>query len=145
MESGVGEVPIIVVCLIEEVETIQPLDPAHLHVNVERLRIGRGVLTCVIVQLVRADCVALRHHVPVGCVAVHAGDLVGRELEDFEDLVRLILCKRAALRPQREQRRQREQVKVSHEIDTPFPSCGCAGGLLKCTSRRPVVSRASSA
>ena len=90
VQTGLGEVPVIVVGLVEKVEPVQSRDPSHLDSHVEILRIGLVILVRVIHQLVRADDVIFRNHLPVVGVAVDPGDHVRRELKNLEGRARAV-------------------------------------------------------
>ena len=91
VQVGAREVPVVLVRLIEEVQPVQSLHPAHLHLDVQLLGIARrhrARRRLGVHQLVHADGVAVRHHRPVVVVAVDARNHVRRELEDLEGDVR---------------------------------------------------------
>ena len=85
VQAGLAEVPVVVVGLVEEVEVVEPLDPAHLDLHVEVFRVVLVADTDDrLAELFRSDRVGVGDDRPVRGVPVDAGDLVGGELEDRE-------------------------------------------------------------
>lgn len=85
MQVGPGEIPIVIPGLVEEVELVQSLDPTHLDLDIEIAAIViRASSADSIGELVHADGIGVGNHCPVVGFAIDAGDLIGRELEDFE-------------------------------------------------------------
>ena len=81
IRDRVGEVPVVVVRLVEEVEAIEAFHPAYFDFDVEVFGVGRGVLVLVVVHVGQGDGVAVGHNRPVVVLAVDAGNAVGGELE----------------------------------------------------------------
>ena len=70
------EVPVIIVGLVEEVEAVETLDPAHLDLDVHVLRVvGHAMAVFGVHELVHAAGVAFGDHGPIFDVAVDAWDL----------------------------------------------------------------------
>ncbi len=88
VKAGIGKVPEVVIGLIQKVQAVQALHPTHFHVDVKILRVWLVVLVLIVVHLIEADRVTLRHHRPITVVAIDAGNLVCGKLEDLEDLIR---------------------------------------------------------
>src|SRR5207302_7181150 len=78
------EVPVIIVSLVKEVQTIEAFDPANLYVDVEVfLVVVEAAALRRFLELVDADRVGFRNDGPIGRVAVDARNLVGGKLENL--------------------------------------------------------------
>jgi hypothetical protein len=89
VKIGAREVPVIVVSLVEEVEAVETLDPAHLDLDIEVPGIViHAVPVLGVHELIHADRVAVGDNSPVVGVAIDAGDPVRRELKDLERHIR---------------------------------------------------------
>src|SRR5437879_687411 len=84
MAAMLVEIPVIVVSLVKEVQTVEAFDPADFDFDVEVFLVVveapavRGFL-----ELVYADRVGFRNDGPIGRVAVDARNLVGGKLENL--------------------------------------------------------------
>ena len=90
-----GEIPVVVIGLVEEVEAVEALDPANLDHDIEILGIVVSPMAAgasVSIELVQADGVAVGHDRPILVVAVDPGDHVGGKLEDLEYPVGPLKC-----------------------------------------------------
>ena len=76
VETGSGEIPVVVEALVEEVEAVEALHPADpdLHVQIAGVVI-HAVTLLGIHELVHPDGIAVGHHRPVVDLAVHSGNL----------------------------------------------------------------------
>ena len=80
-----GEIPVVVVGFVEEVETVLTFDPPDLDLDVHVLQVVvHAVALLGVHELVHTDGVAVGHDGPIAGVAVDARDLVGRELKNLE-------------------------------------------------------------
>ena len=78
VQVGAGEIPVVIVGLVEKIQPVQAFHPPDLHADIEALLVHPvGVLAGIVDQLIAADRVFLGHHGPVIGVAVDAGDHVG--------------------------------------------------------------------
>ncbi len=113
------EVPEVVGGLVEEIKPVLALDPSDANLDVEVLSVDvRPVAVLGVVQKVGAVRVLGGDHAPVARVAVNAGDLVARELEYFEFLVRARKRERACSFGQKEDERAKgDQSECSNHGD----------------------------
>lgn len=85
VQIAAREVPVVVVGLIQEVETVQSLHPAYLHLHIQIPGIVVHAFTALRVhQLVSADGVTVGHDGPIVRITVDARDLVWRKLKYLE-------------------------------------------------------------
>ena len=83
MQIAVTKIPVVVVGLVEKIESIEPLDPPHTHSHIEIGCVDRAIVHGVF-QLFDADRLVGGHHRPISRVVVDAGDHIGGELENLE-------------------------------------------------------------
>ena len=85
VKTGGGEIPVVVEPFVQEIQTVETLHPTHPDLYVEIFRVVIQPMALFgIHELVHADGVTLGHHRPVVDLAVHARNLIGRELKDLE-------------------------------------------------------------
>ena len=84
MQAELVEIPEVVVGLVEEVEPVESVDPAHLHLDVERRAVDGFVLAGVVPHLVDGYAIRVGHDVPISKVAVDTGNLGSWKLEHLE-------------------------------------------------------------
>ena len=83
--SPVVHIPVVVVRLVEEIESVQALDPTDAHGDIQVFTVVVGEVSHDRVgKLVGSVCVAVGYHRPVVGMAVDAGNHVGGKLEDLE-------------------------------------------------------------
>ncbi len=84
MAAVLVEVPVIIVRLVKEVQTIEAFDPTDFYLDVEIfLVVVEATALSGFLELVHADRVGFRNDGPIGRIAVDARNLVGGELENL--------------------------------------------------------------
>ena len=114
MQIGAGEIPIALVRLVQEVQPALALDPADLHLDIQRLGIG-GLSAFIVDQLIHADGIAVGHDVPVVRVPVYPRNLVLGKLEDLESDLRPVQGASRVSQPQTPGRPQPIETMERHE------------------------------